>query len=82
MIQTSVCAVLGSDYSLSSSVFTGRPGNTNEFITTFRVDNIAQEVNETAQLRLVLTTAKVPPEAIFLDTIEFLIEDSDGNYKH
>ena len=82
MIQISVCAVLGSDYSLSSSIFTGHPGNPNEFITTFRVDNIAQEINETAQLRLVLTTAKVPPEAIFLDTIELVIEDSDGNYKH
>ena len=74
--------MLGSDYSLSSSVFTGRPGNPNEFTTTFRADNIAQEINETAKLRLVLTTAKVPPEAIFEGTIEFLIEDSDGNYKH
>ena len=74
----SLYTVFGTDYTLSSSVFTGRPGTLVEIIATFRVDSIAQEVNETAQVRLVLTTSNPPPGAIFQDIIEFVIQDSDG----
>ena len=67
-----------SDYYVSPTVATGRPGSPTEIRATFRVDNIAQEINETAQLRLVLTFGSVPSGAIFQDIIEFVIEDSDG----
>ena len=69
---------MGADYSLSSTVATGRPGNPDEIIATFRVDNIAQEANETAQLRFVVSVGNFPAGAIFQDTIDFVIEDSDG----
>ena len=71
---------MGSDYSVSSIVATGLPGKPDEIIATFRVDNIAQEINETAQLRLIVITGSVPSGAIFQDIIEFVIEDSDGKY--
>ena len=69
---------MGSDYSVSSTVATGLLGRPDEIIATFRVDNIAQEINETAQLRLVRTAGSVLSGAIFQDIIEFVIEDSDG----
>ena len=78
IMQLSFCAGLGADYSISPTVFTGRPGNPAEIIATFRVDNIAQEINETAQLKITVTLGSFPPGAIFIDTIEFVIVDSDG----
>ena len=69
---------MGADYSISPTIFTGRPGNPAEIIATFRVDNIAQEINETAQLKITVILGTFPPEAIFIDTIEFVIVDSDG----
>ena len=69
---------MGADFSISPTIFTSRPGNPAEIIATFRVENIAQEINETAQLRIMLTLGTFPPEAIFIDTIEFVIVDSDG----
>ena len=73
---------MGSDYIVSPTVATGRPGSPAEIRATFRVDYIAQEINETAQLRLVLTTGSVPSGAIFQDIIEFAIEDSDGKMNY
>ena len=70
--------VMGVDYTLNSNVAIGHSGSLEEFIATFRVDSIGQEVNETAQVRLVLTTSNPPPGAIFQGTIEFVIQDSDG----
>ena len=78
IIQLSICAVMGADYNISPTIFTSRAGDPAEIIATFRVDNIAQEINETAQQRLMLTLGTFPPEAIFIDTIELVIEDSDG----
>ena len=78
IIQLSIYAVMGGDYSISPTIFTSRAGVPAEIIANFRVVNIAQEINETAQLRLVLTLGTFPPEAIFVDTIELVIEDSDG----
>ena len=75
--QLSVCAVMGADYSISPTIFTSRAGNPTEIIATFQVDFIAQEINETAQLRLMLTLGTFPPGAIFLDTIELVIVDSE-----
>ena len=77
IMQLCFCAA-GADYSISPTIFTGRPGNPAEIISTFRVDNIAQEINETAQLKITVTLGTFPPEAIFIDTIEFVIVDSDG----
>ena len=77
-MQLSFCAAMGADYSISPTIFTGRPGNPAEIIANFHGDNIAQEINETAQLRIILTLGTFPPEAIFIDTIEFVIVDSDG----
>ena len=85
ILQLFFCAALGADYSISPTIFTGRPGNPAEIIATFRVDNIAQEINETAQLKITVTLGSFPPEAIFVDTIEFVIVDSDGKmicHKH
>ena len=85
IMQLCFCAVMGADYSISPTIFTGRPGNPAEIIATFRVDNIAQEINETAQLKITVTLGSFPPEAIFVDTIEFVIVDSDGKmicHKH
>ena len=73
-----ICAVIGADYSISPTIFTSRAGDPAEIVANFRVDNIAQEINGTAQLRLMLTLGTFPPEAIFVDTIELVIEDSDG----
>ena len=70
--------VMGADYTLSSSIFTGRPGNPDKIIATFRVDRIAQEANETAHLRLIKTAGNLPLGAIFQDTIQLRIEDSNG----
>ena len=63
---------MGADYSISPTIFTGRPGNPAEIIATFR------ENNETAQLKITVTLGTFPPEAIFLDTIKFVIVDNDG----
>ena len=84
IMQICFCAA-ETDYSISPTIFTGRPGNPAEIIATFRVDNIAQEINETAQLKITVTLGTFPPEAIFIDTIEFVIVDSDGKmicHKH
>ena len=78
IMQLSFCAAMGADFSISPTIFTGRAGNPAEIIATFRVDNIAQEINETAQVKITLTLGTFPPEAIFIDTIEFVIVDSDG----
>ena len=78
IMRLSFCAAMGADYSISPTIFTGRPGNPAEIIATFRVDNIAQEINETVQLKITVTLGTFPPEAIFIHTIEFVIVDSDG----
>ena len=78
---------MGSDYTLNSNRATGSPDNRpDEVIVNFRVDRLAQEVDETAHLRLTTNTAPPPrPDAIiiFQDIIEFVIQDSDGEmYMH
>lgn len=70
-------SVFGSDYSLSSSIATARPNLPSEIIVTYRVDSIAQENVETAELRL-LPVVGVASDGIFLDTITLRITDSDG----
>lgn len=67
---------MGVDYT-TLNIATGRPGNPQTIIVTFRVDGIVQEVNKTAQLELILTTSNVPPGAVFQNTIEFFIQDSE-----
>ena len=74
----SFCAAMGADFSIYPTIFPVHPNYTAEIIATFRVDNIAQEINETAQLKITVTLGTFPPEAIFIDTIEFVIVDSDG----
>lgn len=50
---------------------------------TFRVDDIAQETDETLRLQLSVSNffgGRLNDNAFFLDTLDLVIEDSDGKF--
>lgn len=72
-------AVQDQDFTMSSNVFTARPGSTAEIIVTYRVDSIAQELIETARVRLSFT-ADPPTGTILQDMLDIVIIDNDSKY--
>lgn len=64
---------------LQARLLFGSPDERIPVVFTFRVDTIAQEANETLQLRLEPATPLPPLSAfIFRDTINMVIIDSDS----
>ena len=66
-----------SDFSFSTTVFRVIGSIPTEVVVTLIQDNIAQESDETFQLRLSLF-GSVPNDVFFLDTITIVIRDQDG----
>ncbi len=68
-------AGVGIDFQISSDRYTVRPGVNQEIIVTYRVDSIAQEPMETAQLQLSITTT--PPRGLLArDTLDLIVIDN------
>ena len=64
---------------LQARLFFESPNERASVVFTFRVDTIAQESNETLQLRLEpVTPLPLLSEFIFRDTIDMVIIDSDS----
>ncbi len=65
------------DFQLSVSTYTIRANNIQNIIITFRVDSIAQEPDETAQLRLAIPATGVPSGFLSRDTLDLVVMDND-----
>ncbi|XP_064387685.1 adhesion G-protein coupled receptor G6-like [Halichondria panicea] len=73
-------ASVGIDFQISSDRYTVRPGVNQEIIVTYRVDSIAQEPMETAQLQLSITTT--PPRGLLArDTLDLIVIDNGSGCK-
>ena len=65
------------DFQISTERYTVRPGVNQDIIVTYRVDSVAQEPMESAQLELSISTT--PPRGLLTrDTFELAIIDSDS----
>ena len=65
------------DFQISTERYTVRPGVNQDIIVTYRVDIVAQEPMESAQLQLSISTT--PPRGLLTrDTFELAIIDSDS----
>ncbi len=65
------------DFQLSVSTYLIRANRNQNIIITFRVDSIAQEPDETAQLRLAIPGDGIPRGFLSRDTLELVVMDSD-----
>lgn len=86
-MNTIIYCIVSSDFTLHTENIRLNPldpSPTQEVLITFRVDGIAQEGEETLQLRLTprssLPSALRGANAFFIDTIPLTIMDSDGKY--
>ncbi len=69
---------LEQDFQLSSTRFTISPTLNSMIFVRFRVDRIAQEPVETAQLGLSVSVRALPRFALVQDRFDLIIIDNDG----